>query len=141
MQGRDFSAIVRVSSHDSALRPRSLYLQEATAGDQAVAQGMVPWRGVRTARWTYARNLDGPWVLFDNQADPYQLRNLADDPGSKALRDEFDGEMRAWMEEIGDALEPVDAFMAREGLAAAWAEREAFLHRDGNMSGSPPLSS
>jgi arylsulfatase A-like enzyme len=34
------------------------------------------FRGVRTARYTYARDRNGPWLLFDNREDPYQMRNL-----------------------------------------------------------------
>ena len=51
-------------------------------GNPWLANGVTPWRGVRTKRHTYARlNGRGPWLLFDNEADPYQLRNLVDDPG------------------------------------------------------------
>lgn len=36
------------------------------------------WRGVRTAEWMLALNEDGsPWLLFDMQRDPGQMRNLA----------------------------------------------------------------
>ena len=52
----------------------------------------------------------------------------------------LDVELHSWMERIDDALEPVDTFMAREGLATAWAERESFLHRSGNMAGAPPIA-
>lgn len=41
------------------------------------------WRGVRTNEWMLAVNEDGsPWLLFDMQSDPEQLRNLADEPES-----------------------------------------------------------
>lgn len=35
------------------------------------------WRGVRTPRWTYARNTLGKPVLFDRLKDPYETKNLA----------------------------------------------------------------
>lgn len=38
------------------------------------------YRGLRTARFTYAETLNGPWLLYDNQADPYQMQNLVGDP-------------------------------------------------------------
>jgi arylsulfatase A-like enzyme len=34
------------------------------------------YRGVRTKRFTYVRDLNGPWLLYDNLADPYQMNNL-----------------------------------------------------------------
>jgi arylsulfatase A-like enzyme len=35
------------------------------------------WRGVRTSRWTYIEHQSGDTLLFDREADPYQLENLA----------------------------------------------------------------
>jgi len=34
------------------------------------------YRAVRTSRYTYVRNLDGPWMLFDDEQDPWQMNNL-----------------------------------------------------------------
>ncbi len=34
------------------------------------------FRGVRTERYTYVRDLNGPWLLYDNLEDPYQMNNL-----------------------------------------------------------------
>jgi arylsulfatase A-like enzyme len=34
------------------------------------------WQGVRTERYTYSRTADGPWILFDQQDDPGETRNL-----------------------------------------------------------------
>ncbi len=44
------------------------------------AGGGREYRGVRTRRHTYTRILEGPWHLYDNDDDPYQLTNLVDDP-------------------------------------------------------------
>jgi arylsulfatase A-like enzyme len=35
------------------------------------------WRGVRTARWSYIERDNDTVLLFDRDADPYQLQNLA----------------------------------------------------------------
>lgn len=51
------------------------------------------FRGIRTLRYTYACGEIGRWCLYDNQEDPYQLRNLADDPARAALMRELDGEV------------------------------------------------
>uniref|UniRef100_UPI0032171CCE sulfatase family protein n=1 Tax=uncultured Draconibacterium sp. TaxID=1573823 RepID=UPI0032171CCE len=41
-------------------------------------QGGREYRGVRTKRYTYVRDLKGPWLLYDNREDPYQMNNLVD---------------------------------------------------------------
>jgi len=65
------------------------------------------WRGVRTAQYTYAwkGGVSGaPWVLYDNFADPYQMNNLAADPGSQALRDQLHYLLRQWVQDVGDSF-------------------------------------
>ena len=36
------------------------------------------YRGVRTEQYTYVRDLNGPWLLYDNVNDPYQMNNVVD---------------------------------------------------------------
>jgi arylsulfatase A-like enzyme len=61
------------------------------------------WRGVRTKRYTYARYEERPWVLFDNQEDPYQLNNLAEDPNAEKLRQEMNALTQDWMKRSDDS--------------------------------------
>jgi len=61
------------------------------------------WRGVRTNRYIYARFEDHPWVLYDLEKDPYQLRNLAGEPSAKGLREEMERKLKEWMDRTGDA--------------------------------------
>lgn len=62
------------------------------------------FRGVRTARYTYAVNPDRPWCLFDNQADPYQMNNLIDAPDLKDLRAELHAMLAKHMAEAEDPM-------------------------------------
>jgi arylsulfatase A-like enzyme len=64
------------------------------------------YRGLRTARHTYVRSLDGPWLLFDNEADPYQLDNLVDRPEHAGLVRELDGWLQRKLDSQGDAFLP-----------------------------------
>jgi arylsulfatase A-like enzyme len=99
-----------------------VYLQEATAkGVEAVQQGILPWRGLRTAQHTYAENIDGPWLLYDNNEDPFQLRNLI---GEERLAAEFHDSLALLMQSTGDALEPAVQLIARLGLTDAWNARQ-----------------
>jgi arylsulfatase A-like enzyme len=68
--------------------------------DWAHCEGGREYRGLRTKRHTYVRALDGPWMLFDNQADPYQMHNLVDDPQFTTLR----GDLEQWLQHRLNAM-------------------------------------
>jgi arylsulfatase A-like enzyme len=53
-------------------------------------RGGREYRGVRTARYTYVRDLKGPWLLYDNIKDPYQLGNLCNQSAHAALQHELE---------------------------------------------------
>lgn len=60
------------------------------------------FRGVRTNRYTYAVGPEAPMYLFDNVADPFQMKNLIDDPDYVALREELNGRLVRWLKRAED---------------------------------------
>ena len=62
------------------------------------------FRGVRTTRYTYAAGETGPWLLYDNQEDPYQLHNLVHDAARRRLRSELEGLVAEWLRKAHDAF-------------------------------------
>ena len=60
------------------------------------------YRGVRTNTHTYAVALTGRWLLYDNVADPYQLKNLVHDPAQKPLMDKLDSAIEEWIKKSED---------------------------------------
>ncbi len=74
--------------------------------------GGKEYRGLRTKRYTYVRDLDGPWLLYDNEDDPFQLRNLIESPRPRRseedarIADELDERLQAKLDETGDELKP-----------------------------------
>ena len=60
------------------------------------------YRGLRTDRYTYVRSLDGPWLLYDNEVDPYQLNNLINDVAHAGLRDDLDAWLQRRLDAVGD---------------------------------------
>jgi arylsulfatase A-like enzyme len=65
------------------------------------------WRAARDGRYTYARYLvDGTELLFDRQEDPFQMRNLADDPDTASVKERLKSWMEAEMGRIGDEFRP-----------------------------------
>lgn len=128
MEGADLSGILKGGN---ASGPESVFLmargaggggeeQDAPAGKgrrkqaqkaakkaaRRVANRPGEWRGVRTARFTYARRQTRggaqPWVLYDNEKDPYQLRNLADDPAARSTRKELDALVDRWRQRLSE---------------------------------------
>ena len=73
------------------------------------------YRGIRTNRHTYVRNLAGPWLLFDNQSDPGQLHNLAADPANAGLREKLDARLQAELKRVGDELRPRQFYLDKWG--------------------------
>ncbi len=77
--------------------------------------GLSAYRGIRTSRHTYVRKPDGPWLMFDNQADPYQTNNLMEDPASGGLRRELDAQLLAALKRIGDEFRPRQYYLDKWG--------------------------
>ena len=77
-------------------------------------QDYQAYRGIRTARYSYVRDSDGPWLLYDNIADPYQMRNLIQDPACRELREKLDAELQRQLTKNGDRV------MTREEALAKW---------------------
>lgn len=57
---------------------------------------------MRTKTHTYVVTLTGRWLLFDNVADPYQMKNLVSDPASRPLMDKLDAAIMAWLKATKD---------------------------------------
>ena len=75
------------------------------------------YRGLRTTRHTYVRDRNGPWLLFDDEADPCQLRNLVDEPGARTLRDRLDALLDRRLAERGDEFLSAEAYIERWGYS------------------------
>ena len=74
------------------------------------------YRGVRTERFTYARDLDGPWLLYDNDADPYQQTNLAEQSSHAATVQRLDALTQRKLDEIGDEFLPGIEYVRPRGI-------------------------
>ena len=78
-------------------------------------KGGREYRGLRTGQYTYVRSLDGPWLLYDNNADPYQLKNLVNNPSYKALRDDLDFWLQRRLNAMNDEFLPGSDYIRRWG--------------------------
>lgn len=80
-------------------------------------EGGREYRGIRTARYTYVRDLDGPWLLYDNKTDPFQLTNLAAVDAHSGLIRELDAQLERKLVEHGDELVPGNQLLEKFGYA------------------------
>lgn len=64
-----------------------------------------PWRGVVTREHTYITTRDGPWLLYDDRADPYQVHNLASVPDETETRRRLDRLVRDRLSQTEDTFE------------------------------------
>lgn len=76
----------------------------------------MEYRGVRTATHTYVRTIDGPWLLYDDDADPFQMDNLVDRPEHRELQARLEKLMRDLMARTGDEFLPKEAYYEKFGL-------------------------
>jgi arylsulfatase A-like enzyme len=71
------------------------------------------YRGVRTRRHTYVRDLKGPWLLFDNENDSYQRTNLVGLRAYAPHQAELDAILAKKLAEAHDAFLPGAAYLRR----------------------------
>lgn len=69
------------------------------------------YRGIRTRKYTYVRDLKGPWLMYDNEKDPFQLFNLANQSHSSTIQNELEGILQAKLREVKDEFLPADEYM------------------------------
>ena len=60
------------------------------------------YRGIRTERYTYVKDLNGPWLLYDNLNDPYQMNNLCNDPQYATLQADLEKKLHKLLRQRGD---------------------------------------
>lgn len=113
VQGEDLSAWVRGA--DAPEDRPALIACHTPFGEWHREKGGREYRGVRTARHTYVRDLNGPWLLYDNAADPYQLTNLANDPAHAALQARLETELQRLLRQTGDEFKPGPDYIAKWG--------------------------
>jgi arylsulfatase A-like enzyme len=111
VEGLDYSGYVRGEKNpgDDA----TVILCVAPFGEFDRRKGGKEYRGVRTTRYTYVRDLAGPWLLFDNEIDPYQQQNLVGQPAQASLQAELETLLQRKLRERGDEFLPGPDYVAR----------------------------
>lgn len=116
VEGLDFSAHIAGGEDPSDGSALILCVQPFGQWTRA-KHGGREYRGLRTKRHTYARDRDGPWLLYDNEADPYQLRNLVDEPEASGVWAELDQTLDRTLASQNDEFLPGMDYIDQWGYA------------------------
>lgn len=115
VEGRDLSALVTGRAQE--LRDHAaLYMGVAPFAGR---NDNTPYRAIRTDRYTYIRRLEGPWMLFDDQNDRYQMNNLALQPAQAALGREMEQRLQAALRAVRDDFQPPAYYVKKFGYTLA----------------------
>lgn len=108
VQGRD--------CFGAAKAPASALISLPVPITEARRYGFAAYRGVRSEHYTYVRSVNGPWLLYDNQTDPYQRKNLVDSSAHEPVRSALERELKTHLQRTGDEFLPAATYLSRAGL-------------------------
>ena len=100
VEGRDFSSALAGGADPSG--GAALLACFHPFGEYSSSAQAHAYRGVRTQTHTYVRALEGPWLLYDDVADPYQMKNLIGLPEYEKLQAELETRLQTKLRERGD---------------------------------------
>ncbi|HON07146.1 MAG TPA: sulfatase [Verrucomicrobiota bacterium] len=113
VEGADFSDYLKGGENPND--GSTLISCVAPFGEWSRKTGGKEYRGIRTERYTYVRDLKGPWLLFDNQKDPFQLTNLVNKLEYKDIQDELDKTLSRKLNITKDEFKPADYYIKKWG--------------------------
>jgi arylsulfatase A-like enzyme len=115
VEGTDFSGLMLGSK---ATPPSgSAFINLPVPITEARRYGFAEYRGLRTERYTYVRSIKGPWLLYDNQTDPYQMHNLVGIGEHRVLQSRLDKELDATLKGRKDDFLPAAEYAKRAGVS------------------------
>jgi arylsulfatase A-like enzyme len=111
VEGEDLSDLLKGSQPDS---DRAVLLSCPVPFHQWNYRiGGKEYRGIRTKRYTYVCDLQGPWLLFDNLTDPYQTANLVNKTEQSSLQTKLEKILTEKLNERNDQFSPGMVYMKK----------------------------
>ncbi len=92
------------------------FLNLAVPITEARRYGFAEYRGLRTDRYTYVRSIRGPWLLYDNQRDPFQMDNLCGSSQHRELQSHLDRALDGTLRRLKDEFLPASEYAKRAGV-------------------------
>jgi arylsulfatase A-like enzyme len=113
VEGFDYSNYIRTGANPPT--DCALIACPAPFGEWSRRNGGREFRGVRTERYTYVRDLTGPWLLYDNKVDPYQQHNRINDPDVADVQAKLEALLTQQLHDHHDEFLPAAKYIALWG--------------------------
>jgi arylsulfatase A-like enzyme len=114
VEGRDLSGYLQGETPPSenfgvlsCVAPFGQYTRDEHGGRE--------YRGIRDDRYTYVKDLNGPWLLYDNRKDPYQMNNICGREESEEIQNRLEKLLDEELKRRGDKFEPAENYIKRWG--------------------------
>ena len=116
VEGDDLSSLIWTGRDEDRA---ALYMSVSPFTSGVAPDKSKAYRAIRTSRYTYVRSLEDPWMLFDNERDPFQMQNFVGLPEHAALVRELEDRLQAQLKRIGDDFRPSRDYLAEWGYQVA----------------------
>ena len=133
VEGTDYSPVFLGKKKDQVSETLISCVQPF--GQWSRKRGGKEYRGIVTQRYTYTRDLNGPWQLFDNQTDPFQLNNLVGKKEVASLQAELDKRLTAVLKKRKDEFRPGLEYVKKWGYVID--DTETVPYNKINYEGKP----
>jgi arylsulfatase A-like enzyme len=114
VEGSDFSPAFFGKS--SLPRDAAAFINLPVPITEARRYGIAEYRGLRTERYTYVRSIRGPWLLYDNELDPFQMHNLCGRSEHRELQSRMDHALDGTLRHLRDDFLPASEYAKRAGV-------------------------
>lgn len=104
VEGSDFSGILKGKTKDRITHTLISCVQPF--GQWNRNRGGREYRGIVTKKHTYVRDLNGPWLFFDNEKDPMQLDNLVGNDRFANVQADLEKLLQKTLKERNDEFRP-----------------------------------
>jgi arylsulfatase A-like enzyme len=113
LDGEDITDIILGKKEDD--RKAALVTCVQPFGQWSRDRGGREFRGIITKKYTYAQDLSGSWLLFDEKADPYQLNNLIGNPSFDKISTDMEELLSRELERLEDDFLPGPSYLKKFG--------------------------
>ncbi len=111
LDGEDITEVILGNREDDRLAALVACVQPF--GQWSRDRGGREFRGIITKNYTYAQDLSGNWLLFDNVADPYQLNNLIGNPSFDKISKNLEELLSMELKRLEDDFLPGPSYLKK----------------------------